>query len=81
MYYLFLDTTQDYCHIAIFTNSKIIKKVSIQTHNNLTDLVVEHIDKLIKSAKLKKQDIKSIYILNGPGSFTGIRVSNLIAKT
>lgn len=78
---LFLDTTQDYCHIAIFDNKKIIKKISIKTNNNLTDLVVEHIDRLIKLNKSNYSDLKSIYILIGPGSFTGVRVNTLIAKT
>jgi tRNA A37 threonylcarbamoyladenosine modification protein TsaB len=81
MFNLFLDTTQDYCHIAIFDKNRIISKVSIKTNNNLTDLVVEHIDQLIKKSKIKHKDINAIYILNGPGSFTGVKVNTIIAKT
>jgi tRNA A37 threonylcarbamoyladenosine modification protein TsaB len=80
MYNLFLDTTQDYCHIAIFDKNHIVKSISIKTNNNLTDLVVEHINKLIKSIKINYLDINSLYILNGPGSFTGVRVNTLIVK-
>lgn len=81
MYNLFLDTTQNYCHIAIFTTSKIVKSVSVKTNNNLTDLVVEHINKILKNANIRDSHISSLYLLIGPGSFTGLRVGCLIAKT
>ncbi len=73
---LFIDTSQDSCNLAIFNNLKVIKKVSCLTNNNLTDIVVEKIAKLIKGFK-----IKNVYITTGPGSFTGERVSCLIAKS
>lgn len=73
---LFIDTAQSYCNLAIFDNAKIIKKLSCLTHNNLTDLVVEKIAKLVKNYQ-----INNIYITTGPGSFTGERVSCLIAKS
>ncbi|MDE6476971.1 MAG: hypothetical protein K2L48_02085 [Mycoplasmoidaceae bacterium] len=73
---LFIDTSQSYCNLAIFNNKKIIKKSSCLTHNNLTDLVVEKIANITKG-----YDVGNIYITNGPGSFTGERVSCLIAKS
>lgn len=73
---LFIDTSQASCNLAIFNNDKIIKKSSCLTHNNLTDIVVEKIAKLSTG-----YEISNIYITNGPGSFTGQRVSCLIAKS
>jgi tRNA A37 threonylcarbamoyladenosine modification protein TsaB len=81
MYSLFLDTTQKYCHIIIFNKKKIIGSTSTETNNNLTDIVVEYIDQLIKKCKVNYQNIKSLYCLLGPGSFTGVRVNTIIAKT
>lgn len=81
MFNLFLDVTQNYCHIAIFNKRDIIKNISIKTNNNLTDLVVEHIDKLIRKSKITYKNINSLYILIGPGSFTGVKVATTIAKT
>lgn len=81
MFNLFLDVTQNYCHIAIFNERDIIKNISIKTNNNLTDLVVEHIDKLIRKSKITYKNINSLYILIGPGSFTGVKVATTIAKT
>ena len=73
---LFIDTSQARCNLAIFDEQKIIKKSSCLTHNNLTDMVVEKIEPLVKG-----YDVKNVYITIGPGSFTGQRVSCLIAKT
>jgi tRNA threonylcarbamoyl adenosine modification protein YeaZ len=81
MFSLFIDTTQEYCNLAILMKDKIIVKSSIKTHNNLTDIVVEHINSLIKLAKLQQKDIKNILLVVGPGSFTGVRVGTIIAKT
>jgi tRNA threonylcarbamoyl adenosine modification protein YeaZ len=44
-------------------------------------LVVEHINKILKISKVNKKEIKSIYLTSGPGSFTGVRVGAIIAKT
>ncbi|MDR2823179.1 MAG: tRNA (adenosine(37)-N6)-threonylcarbamoyltransferase complex dimerization subunit type 1 TsaB, partial [Mycoplasmataceae bacterium] len=81
MFSLFIDTTQSTCYLAILRDDKIIGKFQTPTHNNLTDIAVEHIDALLKKHKVNRNDIKKIYVINGPGSFTGVRVSTLIAKT
>jgi tRNA threonylcarbamoyl adenosine modification protein YeaZ len=80
MFSLFVDTTQDYCNLAILKNAKIVVKSSVRTHNNLTDVVVEHIDSLIEKAKIKQKDIKKILVVIGPGSFTGVRIGTIVAK-
>jgi tRNA A37 threonylcarbamoyladenosine modification protein TsaB len=81
MYSLFLDTTQKHCHLAILKNDNFIKTRSVPVNNNLTDIVVEHINQLLNECEIDKKNIGCLYFLNGPGSFTGIRVATLIAKT
>lgn len=39
------------------------------------------IEKLLKLNSLRASDLKSINVMTGPGSFTGIRVGIVIAKT
>jgi tRNA threonylcarbamoyl adenosine modification protein YeaZ len=78
---LFIDTTQTYCNLAILNNEVIIKQFTVKTNNNLTEIVVEHIDNLLKQTKLTHHDIKKIFLVIGPGSFTGVRIGVLIAKT
>jgi tRNA A37 threonylcarbamoyladenosine modification protein TsaB len=76
---LFIDTTQKKCNLAIF-NNKIIDYISILTNNNLTDLVIEEINKLLKKNKINIKNITSLYLTIGPGSFTGVRIGCIIAK-
>jgi hypothetical protein len=78
---LFIDCTQKVCFLCLFQEQAIIKKKEIETNNNLTDLVVEHIKSMLKYCEVDKKDIKNIYVTTGPGSFTGTRVGTLIAKT
>ncbi|MDR0674962.1 MAG: tRNA (adenosine(37)-N6)-threonylcarbamoyltransferase complex dimerization subunit type 1 TsaB [Mycoplasmataceae bacterium] len=81
MFSLFIDTTQNYCNLAILNNENIISKFKVKTHNNLTDIVVEHIENLLNKNKLQHEDITKILLVIGPGSFTGVRIGTLIAKT
>jgi lipoprotein signal peptidase len=78
---LFIDSTQKKFNICIFQNDKIVEKFSIETNNNLTDIAIEHIDKLLNKIGITSKEINNIYLTVGPGSFTGVRIGNLIAKS
>ena len=81
-YSLFIDTTQNYCNLAILDDQNlIVNKLQILTHNNMTDVVVEKISELLNPTNVDKKDIKNIYLLIGPGSFTGCRVGYIIAES
>ena len=63
-YSLFIDTTQNYCNLAILDDQNlIVNKLQILTHNNMTDVVVEKISELLNSTNVDKKDIKNIYLL------------------
>jgi len=78
---LFIDCTQKNLYLALFQEKEAINCKVVPTNNNLTDLIIEHIKKLINSIGAKKENIDTIYLVNGPGSFTGCRMGTLIAKT
>jgi len=81
-YTLFIDTCQNQCNLAIYDElDQIVISHSELTHNNMTDIVVEKIDTLFQEANLNKNQINQVFVSNGPGSFTGVRVGVLIAKT
>ena len=42
---------------------------------------VKYIDEILKELKLNPNDIDNILVVNGPGSFTGLRIGVSIAKT
>ena len=79
---LFIDTTQNYCNLALIDNkNKLIDSYQELTNNNMTDIVVEKIQALLKKNKVDKSKITAIFLLIGPGSFTGCRVGFIIAMT
>ena len=78
---LFIDTSTKRLNIGIYHNNKQIYYNCENTSNDLSSKVLPCLKKTLESIKLTCQDIDNIYVVNGPGSFTGIRVGVTIAKT
>ncbi|MCV3728577.1 tRNA (adenosine(37)-N6)-threonylcarbamoyltransferase complex dimerization subunit type 1 TsaB [Ureaplasma miroungigenitalium] len=79
---LYIDLCSSYCIIGLYEKQKLIDYLIVPTKNNLTDLVNELIFNLLAKHQLSITDhLQAIYMNNGPGSFTGLRVSGIIAKT
>lgn len=81
MKYLFLDTSSFYINIALIDNDKIIYKFKERNSPKLTENIFVYLEYAFKKSKIKKEDLDKIFIVNGPGSFTGVRVGLTIAKT
>ena len=77
MKYLFIDTCSNCLIISTIINNKI-DYFFIDKNNNDTS---SKIMKVLKDAVNDINTIDKIFVVNGPGSFTGIRVGVTIAKT
>lgn len=78
---LFIDSTNNFCYLAIYDNKKILLDYSIHVNKNVTDIIVEQIDNLLKKMQMSFAMLDAIYLDIGPGSFTGVKVGVIIAKT
>lgn len=78
---LFLDTSSSYLNIAILKDGKVLKEEYSFLEKDLSKYALFNIKKMITSLSLKPNDIDEILCVNGPGSFTGLRVGVTIAKT
>jgi tRNA threonylcarbamoyladenosine biosynthesis protein TsaB len=78
---LFLDTSTSRLIIGIYKDKKQIYFENEESNNDLSRKVLPHIDNALKSVSLDIHSIDEIYVVNGPGSFTGVRVGVTIAKT
>lgn len=78
---LFIDCTQKTLYLAIIQNNQLCASYEQITNNNLTDIIYLHINTFLNYLHLKPQDIKTIYTTNGPGSYTGLRVTSLVLKS
>ena len=78
---LFLDTSYKNLVISIFEGKKEIYHLEEESDNNLSINLLPEIAKAFKSLNLEIYHLKRIYIVNGPGSFTGVRIGVTAAKT
>ena len=78
---LFIDTSTSDVSIAIISDGKILSSINKTIPNAHSIYTVSFLDKVIKEAGLAPDDIETILVVTGPGSFTGVRIGVTIAKT
>ncbi len=79
MRYLFIDTSNNLI-ISILDNNKEIYCFNSHEIHETSAKVMPILDEAFTKTKLNIKDIDKIFVVNGPGSFTGIRVGVTIAK-
>lgn len=78
---LFISTYTNLITIGLLKNNKLIdkkEKPSVRTH---AEHLLPLIDNILNENNLKPEDINEIKVINGPGSFTGVRLGVTVAKT
>lgn len=80
MKYLYIDTSSSYLYAAIVEDEKIIAKVCEDYGQSLSEIALPKIAAMFEDNNIKPTDINKIIVVNGPGSFTGIRIGITIAK-
>ena len=78
---LYIDTSSSYLYSAILEDTKILAEVKKEFGTSLSEEALPEIAKIFETANLKPKEINKIIVVNGPGSFTGIRIGVTIAKT
>lgn len=81
MRYLYLDTSSSFLYAGIIEDNKLIDSISEEMASDLSKIALLKISNMFTNHNLKPNDIDKILVVNGPGSFTGIRVGITIAKT
>lgn len=77
---LYIDTSSSYLYTGIVCDGKLISEVQENLQLDLSKLALPKIAEMFSENNLKPNDIDKIIAVNGPGSFTGIRVGLTIAK-
>ena len=77
---LFIDTSNQDVSIALLKDGKIINKITKSIPNEHSKYAVSYIDELLKKSEITPKEVQSIMVVNGPGSFTGVRIGLTIAK-
>lgn len=77
----YLDTSSNYLYTAILEDTKVISEIKEKLERDLSSLALFKIEEMFKNNNMDLNDIKKIIVVNGPGSFTGVRIGLTIAKT
>lgn len=78
---LFIDTSYHNLIIGLYKGLKEIYYCIQKNDNQLSTCLLPLLEEALKSTNLKASDIDKIFVVNGPGSFTGIRIGVATAKT
>ena len=77
---LCIDTSYRYLTCCLIRDNEIISSYSEECFKKQSEEVFSALDRIFKLAGIKRQDIDSICVSKGPGSYTGIRIAMTIAK-
>ena len=80
MRYLYIDTSSSYLYSGVVEENQILAEVKEEFGQSLSEVTLPRIASLFQQANLESKDIDKIIVVNGPGSFTGIRIGLTIAK-
>jgi tRNA threonylcarbamoyladenosine biosynthesis protein TsaB len=78
---LALETTGDLCSIAIRDSAGTLVERLFRHRMHLSERIVGDVDSVLKDAGLELADIDCLAVDIGPGSFTGVRLGVMTAKT
>lgn len=81
MKYLFIDSATANLVVAIIINDEIKYIFNKTAGSDMSSIIMPEIKKAFDKADIMPKDLDKIFIVNGPGSFTGIRVGLTVAKT
>ena len=78
---LLIDTATSNITVSIIENQKILYKYNENIISDMSSKILPIIDNGLKYLNLKLSDIDKLFVVTGPGSFTGVRVGVTVAKT
>ncbi len=81
MYTLYIDTHSNQIVIILYQNEKVKIKKELNSNYDHSINTIPTIIEVLKEAQIEIEQLNEIVVVNGPGSFTGVRIGVTIAKT
>ena len=81
MYTLFISTFSELITIGLLKDGKEIDRLEQVSNRNHSVYTIPRIEELLDKNEIKTNYLNEIIVVNGPGSFTGVRIGVTIAKT
>ena len=78
---LLIDTSTSHVTVSIVEDNEVLYNFQDNIMSDMSSKIMLILDETLKKSNIKLNDIDKIMVVNGPGSFTGIRVGVTVAKT
>src|SRR5689334_20008608 len=78
---LIIDTSSEYCLLALCADSHLILHTLFLHSNRLAQTLLPELSTLLSNAKTSLKEIDHIAVGVGPGSYTGTRVGVTVARS
>ena len=81
MYTLLIDTHMTNVTIIVYKDGKILKRKDIESKQSHSIITLPLLKSILNEINIDIKNIDEVAVVNGPGSFTGVRIGVTIAKT
>lgn len=81
MYSLVIDTSSKQQYLGIYENKQLVHEIKEVTNNSHLEIIHDNLVKLLQLCNLTFDKLDEVIVVNGPGSFTGVRIGLMVAKT
>ena len=78
---LFIDTSISFPTISLIKEIEVLYEFHEEIKSDMSSKILSIIDEGLKKTNLTLNSIDNIFVVTGPGSFTGVRIGVTIAKT
>ena len=78
---LVIDTSSSYVTVSIINNDTILHEFKRKIDSDIASKIMSIINMELTESSIDIKNINRIFVVNGPGSFTGVRIGVTIAKT
>ncbi len=77
--YLCVDTATEQSGISLVTSDESFGYLKLDSRH-ASDDILKNIDELLRKSDVELSDLKGVFVIKGPGSFTGLRVGISVAN-
>lgn len=78
---LAMETSGDVCGVAVLRNGQLMVEHTFRHGMHLSERLLSHVDEMLQEADTTLEQVNTLAVGIGPGSFTGTRIGVMTMKT